>query len=114
MGEAEERLKQFGLEKIYNEIELPLTEVLDKMKETGVKLDQKKIKQLLADYNKKIKQLEKKIYKAAGGEFNINSPKQLVAVLSDKFGISLRSTRAEVLQGLRANYPIADLVLQYR
>jgi len=44
LGEAEERLKQFGLEKIYNEVELPLIEVLAEMKKTGVKLDRKKIR----------------------------------------------------------------------
>ena len=63
-GDLIKKLKKESLDKIFNQIELPLVEVLRSMEKLGVKINKKEVKKLLTDYNKKIKVLEKKIYKA--------------------------------------------------
>ncbi|MFH1759032.1 MAG: DNA polymerase [Patescibacteria group bacterium] len=114
LTEAEKKIKELGLEKVYKEIELPLVEVLDKMHKTGIAVDRKKIEKLLAEYSKKIKSLEKKIYKEAEEKFNINSPQQLRKILNNKFRLNLRSTNIGSIIDLRSQYLIIDLILQYR
>lgn len=114
LEEAEVRIKEFGLDKVYREIELPLISVLERMKRIGVALDQNLIKKLLGDYKKKITLLEKRIYKEVGGNFNINSPQQLLKVFKEKYNLELKSTKAEVLEEKRKDYILADLILKYR
>ncbi len=114
LKEAEEEIKRRGLDKVYREIELPLIEVLEKMQNEGVAIDKGALKKMTADHDRQISLLEKKIYKAAGEKFNINSPQQLSAVLLKKLGTALSSTKAEKLQGLKGAHPIIDLILRYR
>lgn len=108
-------------EKLLFEVELPLARVLARMENLGVAVD----RQGIADYGEvlsaQIKQLEGSIYESAGGEFNINSPKQLGKVLFEDLKLPAKkktksgySTNAEVLEGLRYEHPIVDMVLSYR
>ena len=83
-----EEITSRGLSRVYNEVELPLIPVLDAMKERGIKIDRKYLVGLSKEYNGKIKELEKGIYKLAGQEFNINSPKQLGDILFDKLQLT--------------------------
>ncbi len=117
----EERLKADGIEPLYRDIELPLCRVLHEMERDGFKLDTVG----LASYGEQLKslqgELEERIYMLAGGEFNINSPKQLGEVLFDRLALPVLkktktgySTNAEVLEKLRPYHPIVDEVLEYR
>ncbi|HCX45014.1 TPA: hypothetical protein DGT35_00160 [Patescibacteria group bacterium] len=121
--ELPNKLKKEGLENIFNEIELPLVDVLRSMEELGIKINKNEVKKLLTKYNKELKVLEKKIYKEAGEEFNINSPQQLSKILFEKLDIEprgratksgLHSTRAEKLQELKEEHSIINLIIKYR
>ena len=116
-----ERIKNDGLSKVYDELELPLSYLLAKMETRGFKVE----KQGLEDYSETllegIERLSLEIYSLAGVQFNINSPKQLGEVLFE--GLSLPagkktksgySTGAEVLEKLRPYHPIIDKILEYR
>jgi len=117
-------IKEKGLLQVYNEIELPLIPIVKKMKERGVLIDKDYLKKLSLDYHKKLSILEKEIWKEAGEEFNINSPKQLGEILFDKLGISAKnqkktstgakSTRESELQKMSDGHPIIPLILEYR
>ena len=116
----QDKLKQLEMEKLYYDIELPLVTVLADMEEAGVKVDIKKLDELSKVYGEETGELTKRIYSAAGKEFNINSPKQLSTVLFVDMGIPYPkksksySTGAEILEPLREQYEIVDLVLKYR
>ncbi len=116
-----ERLKADGIVSLYCDMELPLCRVLYEMEQSGFKLDTAG----LAAYGDRLKSmqldLEERIYMLAGGQFNINSPKQLGEVLFERLGLpSMKktktgySTNAEVLEKLRPYHPIIDEVLEYR
>ena len=118
---TEQRLGEDGILSLYRDMELPLCRVLYEMERSGFKLDTAG----LAAYGDKLKSmqldLEERIYMLAGGQFNINSPKQLGEVLFERLGLpSMKktktgySTNAEVLEKLRSYHPIIDEVLEYR
>lgn len=107
--------------RLLNEIEIPLARVLANMEKEGFLVDSKGIKEYGEQLSSQIEELTKEIYILAGGEFNINSPKQLGEVLFIKLGIPAKkktksgfSTNAEVLEDLRYDYPIVALILKYR
>lgn len=105
--------------KLVSDIEIPLTVVLAKMEHTGVAIDVNYLKELSDFMTEKLAELEDIIYQLAGGPFNINSPKQVAEVLFDKLGLKTkkrksRSTSAEVLEELAAEYEICDYILQHR
>ncbi len=109
------------VEKLLFELELPLSLVLMKMERAGVYLEASHLEKLGVKLNASIEKHEKQIYKLAGEHFNINSPKQLATILFEKLGIKpLKktttgfSTRAEVLEQLANEYPIAEEILVYR
>ena len=101
-------------------IEFPLTFVLEKMEYTGVAIDVDYLKTLSDYMTGKLAELEEFIYQLAGGPFNINSPKQLAEVLYDRLDIKTgkkkrsRSTSAEILEELSQDYEICDYILQHR
>ena len=108
-------------EKLLDDIEIPLANVLAKMENIGFAVD----RQGIADYGKmlaeQITALENAIYESAGTTFNINSPKQLGKVLFEDLGLPAKkktksgySTNAEVLESLRYDHPIVEMVLSYR
>ncbi len=115
-----ERLRELGLERLYYEIELPLSKVLYRMEKRGFKLDLNKLEELNRDYSAEVERCARKIYELAGRSFNINSPKQLAAVLFDELKIPYPkksksySTGAEILEPLAADYEIVAYVLRYR
>ncbi|MFC1625270.1 DNA polymerase [Patescibacteria group bacterium] len=90
--ELERDIKEARLSKIF-EIELSLINILENMEKYGILLDVGYLKSLSKDYHKKLREVEKKIWKLAGCEFNIKSPKQLGEVLFEKMGISSKGVR---------------------
>ncbi|MCQ2513678.1 MAG: DNA polymerase I [Ruminococcus sp.] len=114
-------IKSNGQEKLLFEIEIPLANVLAKMENIGFDVDRKGIEDYGSMLTEQIKSLEQQIYQSAGCEFNIKSPKQLGVVLFENLKLPCKkktksgySTDAEVLEGLRYEHPVVDLVLQYR
>ncbi len=117
-------LKTHKLEGIFTEIELPLMEVLDTMRDVGVKIDVPYLKTLSEKFHKELTKLETAIYGHAGVEFNINSPKQLGEILYDTLGLKpknqkrtatgQRSTRESELEKLADEHPIIKEILRYR
>ncbi len=117
------RIDLDGLKKIYD-LELSLIPVLERMEERGVKIDKKYLKNLSKKYHTTLDQLEKDIYKHAGTEFNIKSPKQLGEVLFDTLNLTVkgmkktsggaRSTKESELLKLKDSHPIIALILEYR
>ncbi len=110
-----------GQEKLLYEIEIPLANVLAKMENLGFAVDRQGIEDYGNMLSEQIKTLEASIYESAGTEFNINSPKQLGKVLFEDLGLPCKkktksgySTNAEVLEGLRWEHPVVEMVLSYR
>lgn len=115
--EYEKKLKDLGLYNLYQNVELPLVDVLFDMEKTGIKVDTDVLDQLSIKYKQELSSLEQQIYMLAGEEFNINSPKQLGVILYDKLGLNggrKKSTSADKLEALASKHPIVELVLRYR
>lgn len=120
----EEKLAQIpALKKIYETIEKPLMEVVGHMEKIGIALDVRVFDTLREKYTQESIDLEKKIHELAGGEFNINSPKQLGEVLYQKLGLGTKvkktaggaqSTKETELVKIIDDHPIVELVLEYR
>lgn len=104
--------------KLYQDIEFPLARVLFEMECRGIDCDASILAQIGEEYEKRMDEIAARIYKYAGHEFKITSPKQLGTVLFDelklKGGGTKRSTAAEVLEKMRPLHPIVDEVLEYR
>lgn len=117
----EEEIRRNGLEEVLGEIELPLARVLAAMELYGFQVDAPGIAGFGRELDGQIASLEADIYRLAGGDFNINSPKQLGAVLFDRLGLPSRrktksgySTDAEVLESLSGYHPVIPAILEYR
>ncbi|MCM1467376.1 MAG: DNA polymerase I [Alistipes sp.] len=120
-GKVEETLKKEEMSWLYREIELPLIVVLYDMERYGMKVDKESLKEYGDKLSVRISELEKAICDAAGGPFNINSPKQLGELLVEKMGMkggkktkTGYSTSAEVLEKLKEENPIIGDILEYR
>ena len=120
-GPMRDKLTALGMEKLYDEIELPLCPVLAEMEHTGFLVDQNALRSFGASMNGRIDELQAQIWGQAGEEFNILSPKQLGAVLFEKLMLPAGkktktgwSTNADVLEKLRDKHPIVNAVLEYR
>ena len=116
-------LKTAGVDKLFEEVEMPLVEVLAEMEYQGVALDTQQLRDASAKLADRIIELENEIYKAAGREFKIDSPKQLAEILFDDIGLRVvkktktsRSTDASVLETLKheTEHPLPTLILEYR
>lgn len=110
-----------GMEKLYREVELPLSEVLSSMEFYGFMIDEDELNRLGEEYNNEIGSLTNEIYELAGMEFNINSPKQIGDVLFEKLMLPVikktktgYSTDVEVLDKLKDEHPIVEKILRYR
>ena len=119
----ERGIKKEGLEFVFREIEMPVIPVLAKMEQNGIKVNAEKMRALQKEARKELEDAQKEIYREAGMEFNINSPKQMSEILFDKLGIKdkgrktaggQRSTREEVLEEMRDAHPVIPLILEYR
>ena len=116
-----EKLSEEGMQKLYEELELPLADVLFDMERKGFKIDVKALEETTAQYEKQIEILLKKIIDLAGEPVNPNSPKQLGVVLFEKLGLKAGkktkngySTNAEVLESIADQHEIVPLILRYR
>ena len=116
-------LKEANTEKLFHDIEIPLLKVLADMELEGIKLDVDFLKSLSEELNKDIAALEIEIYKTAGEEFNIGSPKQLGIILFEKLKLVDKpkktktgqyTTSEEVLSTLAQEHQIVQQVLDYR
>ncbi|MBU2103440.1 hypothetical protein KKD95_00275 [Patescibacteria group bacterium] len=123
--ELERLLSETGrLKELYDTIERPLIPVLRGMEKCGVRVDTEVLEGLRAEYRAELESIEQSIYKAAGKEFNISSPKQLGDILFDEMGLAAkgqkktatgqRSTRESELEKLKDLHPIIGEVLKYR
>ncbi len=115
------RLEELNMTALLHEMELPLCRVLAEMELAGFRIDGAALARFGEDLQQRIVTLEQSIYDMAGETFNINSPKQLGAILFDKLQLPHGkktktgwSTNAEVLEKLRYEAPIVDKVLEYR
>ena len=108
---------------LYNEVELPLVEVLRDMEAAGVRIDVTKLKEAETALTAELNALEQRIYALSGEPFNINSPKQVGELLFDKLKLDSKakksktgqySTSEEVLMGLKEKHEIVGLILEYR
>ncbi|MFL7040835.1 DNA polymerase I [Vibrio lentus] len=115
--EKDEKLKS-----IYEEIEVPLIPVMSRIERTGVFIDDMLLGAQSQEIAVRLDELEQKAYEIAEQEFNMNSPKQLQAILFEKMGLPVikktpsgaASTNEEVLQELALDYPLPKLIIKYR
>lgn len=117
----QDKLTQENLVELYNNIEMPLAQVLADMEYTGVRVDSEKLNDMGKEFQIKLELLTKDIYNMAGCKFNIASPIQLSEILFEKLQLPHRkktkngySTSAEVLHKLLDKHPIISKVLEYR
>jgi DNA polymerase I len=109
--------------KLYDEIDLPLVNVLARMEQAGVKIDCKVLDEMSSRLEREVEAKAREIYQQAGSEFNVNSPKQLGDVLFNKMNLpkpvkygkgKMISTAVDVLEQLALTHDIARMVLEYR
>ena len=119
----EPRLKELGVGELFWNIEMPLVRVLADMELNGVCLDTEALQDTSKIFTERMKQYEQEIYKEAGEEFNISSPKQVGDILFGKLQIMDKPkktktgqyvTSEEVLQSLESKSPIVRNILNYR
>lgn len=116
-----EKLKENEQYELFVDLEMPLSFILADMESAGIKVDVERLENMGKEFNEALKQLEEKIYEAAGETFNINSPKQLGVILFEKLGLppikktkTGYSTSADVLEKLKNSHEIINYILHYR
>lgn len=116
-----EKLKETGMESLYDEMELPCLYALYEMEKNGIRVDGEALHQYGKKLRTRIEELTVEIHAMAGEEFNINSPKKLGEILFEKLGLKNGkktktgySTSAEVLEKLKNAHPIIPKILEYR
>ncbi len=120
----ENDIKKENLTYVYENIEIPIISIIDKMEKNGILVDVSYLSKISKEYHKDLDILEKNIWKEAGVEFNINSPKQISEILFTKLGLSVKgikksaggaiSTRESELEKLRELHPIIGEILKHR
>ncbi len=117
-----QQLQDEGMTDLYNDIELPLVNVLYDMEVVGFPVDKQVLVELGQVFSEQTAQLQGSIYRESGvGDFNVNSPQQLGKVLFEDLGLPFRrktksgySTDADTLESIRALHPVVPLILSYR
>lgn len=120
-GPLTQKLSALGMEKLFTDVEMPLTRTLASMENEGIICRRDELAKYGASLTARIDELTDLIYSEAGEEFNINSPKQLGNILFEKMHLTGGkktktgySTAADVLEKLAPDYPIVANVLEYR
>jgi DNA polymerase-1 len=120
-SDLSKKLRQEGFSDLFHQVEMPLVEVLAVMEKKGVLLDLKLLKDMSREIQQWMSLSEAKIYHLAGEKFNVNSPKQLQAILFDKMGLPKGkktkdgySTDVEVLSYLAMTHELPAEILAYR
>ncbi|PIR85059.1 hypothetical protein COU15_02705, partial [Candidatus Kaiserbacteria bacterium CG10_big_fil_rev_8_21_14_0_10_45_20] len=113
-----------NLETVYCDIEKPLIPIIKKLNAEGVQIDREYLKKLSKEYHAELDVLSKEIFSYACEEFNINSPKQLGAILFEKLGLQGKrqkktatgqfSTKESELVKLKGEHKIIESILAYR
>jgi len=118
-----EDIKQAGLTRLYEEMDLPLVPVLARMEQAGVKIDTTALAKMSTELEREIGIKEKEIHEIAGTQFNVGSPRQLGDILFNRMNLPKPvkygkgrtiSTAVDVLETLAEDHPIARMALDYR
>lgn len=116
-----EQMKAMGLDDLYRDVEIPLVDVLAEMEFNGIRVDVDHLNAMSELFATKIESLRNEIHEAAGGELNLDSPKQLAALLFDRLKLPVvkktktgASTDVDVLQTLAALHPLPAKIIDYR
>lgn len=114
-------LLERGLDALFREVEMPLVEVLARMEEAGVAIDEPTFEKLRGEIEVQTGEIQRRVFELAGGSFNINSPKQLQDILFGRLGLRTvrktktgQSTDVDVLEDLAREHPLPALILEYR
>ncbi|MCR6546290.1 DNA polymerase I [Dehalobacterium formicoaceticum] len=117
----ERKLKEQEMEDLYRQVELPLEKILAQMELAGIKVEKAQLEVMSKELEAAITLVRSEIYRQAGEEFNLNSPKQLGVILFEKLGLpplkktkTGYSTSAEVLDQLAERHEIVAQILEYR
>ncbi|WP_267225152.1 DNA polymerase I [Dyella silvae] len=111
-----------ALRSVYETIEIPLVPVLASMEQRGVLIDVNELRKQSQQLGKRMLELQQEAWKGAGREFNLDSPKQLQAILFDELGLPIKvktptgqpSTNEEALEAIADDHPLPRLILDYR
>jgi DNA polymerase-1 len=123
--ELEIELKERQAEDLFNNIEMPLVQVLADMEMAGIRLDVEYLGQMSGELSERLGSINGQIYDVVGEEFNLNSPQQLSEALFDRLGLTppdrtrktssgYYSTAAGTLEAMKGDHPVVDWVLEYR
>ena len=119
----EKELETNGVKELFEEIEMPLVPVLAYIERNGVRIDTEALKETSKHFTIRMREIEEEIYKLAGMEFNVSSPKQVGEVLFDRLKIVEKAkktktgqyvTSEEVLESLKGKHQIVEKILDYR
>lgn len=117
----DEDLDRLGQRKLFDEVEMPLVDVLVEMEEAGIAVDLPYMRQLGEEFAREVARIEREAYDAVGHDFPINSPKQLGSLLFEELRLPRGrrtatgfSTDAGVLEDLRGAHPVVEKILEYR
>ncbi len=119
----EKELETNGVKELFEEIEMPLVPVLAYMERNGVRIDTETLKETSKHFTIRMREIEEEIYKLAGMEFNVSSPKQVGEVLFDRLKIVEKAkktktgqyvTSEDILEGLRNKHEIVGKILEHR
>ena len=115
------RLREWGMERLYDEIELPLTAVLADMEDAGIRIDTYRMGEITARLAERVEELEASALELAGEEFQLGSTQQLARILFEKLDLTAGrkgktgySTDARVLRAIRDDHPIVPVVEEWR
>ncbi len=120
----EEDIKKEKMTYVYEHIELPIIPIIKEMEDNGILVDTEYLKKISEEYHQELSGIEKSVYKIAGQEFNINSPKQVGEILFNKLSLPIKgvkksaggaiSTRESELEKLKSEHPIVEEILKHR
>ncbi|MCH5151421.1 MAG: DNA polymerase I [Clostridiales bacterium] len=116
-----EQIIEHGVEKLYFDVELPLSDLLYRMEAEGVKVDEQLLDKMSVDMRAQLDSITAEIYELAGETFNVNSPMQLSKILFEKLNLPHGkktqkgySTNNDILEGLIDKHPIIEKILEHR